>query len=391
MKSITEHAEIIECGSREAWLAERRKSIGASESPAILGESPYASALSVWADKTTPALVNGTTERQQLGLDLEPIVLAAYRRKYGGQIDRWDQNTLARSKSHPYLHCTPDAIVYEPTRDGPGVCQVKTWSEFDQRAWQDSCPLHVQIQVQHEMVVTGCHWGVVPVLFGSSRLERYYIDRNERFIEAMLGVLADFATCLELRVPPAVDGSAATARALARLHPNDSGDAILLPAESLDALDTLRRSKDLRKRLDDQIGAAENQLKAAIGDATYGMAPDGRWVSWKSQSRKAYTVAESTFRVLRECKAPKGIEPVECDYKVDGRRTIPRSVKLRLLSQHPHCKWCGATLTLATATIEHVVPLAVGGTNDEHNLALACATCNQKRGSDATLATTMKG
>ena len=38
--------------SREEWLERRRKSIGGSDSAAILGLSEYSSAYSVWAEKT---------------------------------------------------------------------------------------------------------------------------------------------------------------------------------------------------------------------------------------------------------------------------------------------------------------------------------------------------
>jgi len=34
-------------------------------------------------------------------------------------------------------------------------------------------------------------------------------------------------------------------------------------------------------------------------------------------------------------------------------------------------------------TVEHIVPLCLGGTNDPANIALACAPCNHERGRDA--------
>lgn len=38
---------------------------------------------------------------------------------------------------------------------------------------------------------------------------------------------------------------------------------------------------------------------------------------------------------------------------------------------------CGAHMT-----VEHLIPLVKGGTNDLYNLALACYWCNNNRGSD---------
>lgn len=45
------------------------------------------------------------------------------------------------------------------------------------------------------------------------------------------------------------------------------------------------------------------------------------------------------------------------------------------------CQYCGKTIrTLASAHIDHIVPLAQGGSNDEDNLVLACVACNRKKG-----------
>ena len=43
----------------------------------------------------------------------------------------------------------------------------------------------------------------------------------------------------------------------------------------------------------------------------------------------------------------------------------------------PRCRWCG---TEADPTLDHVVPLARGGTNAVDNLQVLCADCNQLKG-----------
>ena len=49
---------------------------------------------------------------------------------------------------------------------------------------------------------------------------------------------------------------------------------------------------------------------------------------------------------------------------------------------HGICVWCHKSIPFEIATIEHVIPIAKGGLrNDRRNLALACAPCNQVRGS----------
>lgn len=44
------------------------------------------------------------------------------------------------------------------------------------------------------------------------------------------------------------------------------------------------------------------------------------------------------------------------------------------------CCFCRRKLSAATATIEHVKPLSLGGGWGMKNLALSCHACNQERG-----------
>lgn len=56
--------------------------------------------------------------------------------------------------------------------------------------------------------------------------------------------------------------------------------------------------------------------------------------------------------------------------------------------QEDRCLWCGRTVVVRfearpradTATIDHIVPRALGGSSDPSNLALACAACNAAKG-----------
>lgn len=44
------------------------------------------------------------------------------------------------------------------------------------------------------------------------------------------------------------------------------------------------------------------------------------------------------------------------------------------------CYYCRQVFTYHALTLEHIVPLCLGGTNEPSNVALACAPCNHKRG-----------
>jgi hypothetical protein len=49
------------------------------------------------------------------------------------------------------------------------------------------------------------------------------------------------------------------------------------------------------------------------------------------------------------------------------------------------CMWCKKPLSVGTFSVEHIIPLAEGGTWDWGNLGVACKKCNSDRGSDGVI------
>lgn len=52
-------------------------------------------------------------------------------------------------------------------------------------------------------------------------------------------------------------------------------------------------------------------------------------------------------------------------------------MKMRVMKSSGHaCQICGSKIDL---TIDHIIPLSLGGTNRENNLTVLCRPCNQKK------------
>ena len=66
----------------------------------------------------------------------------------------------------------------------------------------------------------------------------------------------------------------------------------------------------------------------------------------------------------------------------DGRRGNYRKHRMKLLAKSNRCHWCGAVLTIETSTLDHKIPLALGGLDNKNNWVLACEPCNHDRGSE---------
>jgi 5-methylcytosine-specific restriction protein A len=68
-----------------------------------------------------------------------------------------------------------------------------------------------------------------------------------------------------------------------------------------------------------------------------------------------------------------------------GRSKISKKLKKKLFGHlfMAPCCYCRRVFMVDDLTIEHVIPLILGGTHDEANIALACAPCNHQRGKEA--------
>ena len=65
-------------------------------------------------------------------------------------------------------------------------------------------------------------------------------------------------------------------------------------------------------------------------------------------------------------------------------KTSPVSKRLRfeVLRRDNHaCRYCGATAPEVKLTVDHVIPVALGGTSDPSNLVTACEPCNAGKSS----------
>lgn len=53
------------------------------------------------------------------------------------------------------------------------------------------------------------------------------------------------------------------------------------------------------------------------------------------------------------------------------------TIRRALLAAQPWCDECSTTVDL---TVDHIVPVALGGTHARHNLRVLCRSCNSRKG-----------
>ena len=220
---------IIPISDRDQWLELRKNTIGASESAALLesvteessaeeedddleysenGEpaSPYLSPLSLWALKTGRIeTVSSPGNRISWGTRLEPIIAAGIAEKEGWTIHKPEGYYL-----HPVIPRMGCSLDFNVETDDSGEkypLEIKNVADTERWKWRNALnewmiPGHIQIQVQHQMSVTGAEKAYVGVLFGGSEERVFEVDRNQAMIDELEASVVDFIWHIDNDVQP---------------------------------------------------------------------------------------------------------------------------------------------------------------------------------------------
>nr|WP_206370912.1 YqaJ viral recombinase family protein [Solimonas marina] len=213
--------------ARGDWLDVRRSGIGGSDAAAAVGLSPYKSALELWMEKTGRDAglekpdPTDTTHPTYWGSLLEPAVSVAYMQRTGCRVRR--VNAVLQHPQHVFMLANLDReVVGNPDVQ---ILECKTAGEFGARHWKDGVPEYVQLQVQHQLAVTGKRAADVAVLLCGQSLEIHRIERDDELIDRLITLEARFWRYVETDTPPPADGSESAGRALRCLYP-DSGPSV---------------------------------------------------------------------------------------------------------------------------------------------------------------------
>lgn len=286
---------------RADWLAWRRGGIGGSDIAALLGLSSFSSPWALWAEKVGLLPDEPMTQRQRIGLRAEAMLSEEFHDETGLFIT--GEQTWCTDPAVDYRRCTVDGFVSEtdsPSIDETiGTWQCKTWGTRD---WRDGIPPAIRAQCIWEMGVTAMKRCWLTVMFSGFRIEHYEIamDADAKADLAFMNQRADrfWTDCVLPGIPPAVDGSDATQRALNAAYSHvEPGESTTV---ARDVVEALSAAKERMRVLKTEIAGYEAEIKASLGSAEIGVGDDGQQlVTWRSVERGEFTVQASTFRQLR--------------------------------------------------------------------------------------------
>lgn len=272
--------------TREQWLAVRKRGIGSSDAAAACGLNPYQSPLELWMIKTGRDQSLPKTDPDDIdsplywGNILEPIVAESYSHKTGNKVRRTHAILQHPDADKTWMLANLDyVIVGNPDIH---ILECKTAGKFGARLWENGVPEYYQLQVQHQLAVTGKHAADICVLLNGQELQIHRIHRNEALITALIDKERLFWRFVEDDTPPPADGSASSAQSLLALFPKDSGSVLDLRGDEALSGD-FAELLDIREkvtRLQSQEDKLKQRIQQVMGNASQAIFADGK-VSWK--------------------------------------------------------------------------------------------------------------
>ncbi|MBX9405958.1 YqaJ viral recombinase family protein [Pseudomonas baetica] len=271
---------------REDWLAVRKQGIGSSDAAAAVGLNPYKSQLELWMEKTgrdesLPKLDPQDEESPAYwGNVLEPIVAWHYSKRSGNRVRRINAVLQHPDPKLPWMLANIDREVIGA--DDVQILECKTAGINGARLWKEGVPEYVQLQVMHQLAVTGKQAADVVVLLGGQHLEIHRIERDESMIARLIDLERLFWDYVVSDTPPPADGTDSAEAALRCLYPEDNGQTLDL-SQHPELTSAYLELKAVRQSIGQQE-TREAQLKQvlqqAMGVATRAEFTEG-YISWK--------------------------------------------------------------------------------------------------------------
>lgn len=156
----------------QEWLEWRRKGIGASDAPVIMGVSPFKTINQLWKEKVM-GWQQPDNAAMARGRELEDEALGAFMMETGLFMTPQVRKEHAE---HPWMRATLDG--YEEKENL--VVEIKTC-----RAVHEEVPEHYYPQLQHQMEVCGAT-SIFYYSYDGNRGKLLQIDKNPGYVEKMI-------------------------------------------------------------------------------------------------------------------------------------------------------------------------------------------------------------
>ena len=185
----------------EQWHKDRLKGLGGSDTPVVLGISPWKSRQELWGEKLGFRQPSETTPAMKRGTVMEPLIAKMYK-----QVTNRKLKIIRDIQKHPqydWLIGSFDRVV-DDTEKGRGILEIKapglkSYGDIE----RNGIPQMYYAQIQHYLAVSGFEWAS----FCAHNSERwamvwYDLERDEKTIDMIINEDGAFWEMVEKQIEP---------------------------------------------------------------------------------------------------------------------------------------------------------------------------------------------
>jgi len=260
----------------------RRKAIGGSDVPIIMGYSSFKTPVQLWLEKRGELVFNDAQSPQAYwGSMLEDIVRQEFIKRHNVYVEQPD--TITHPKFN-YLQGNLDGFILNDN----AVLEIKTANAFSAHEWGQEgqeIPQRYVLQIAYYCMLKNAPKAYCAVLIGGQDYREYVYHRNEWLEDEILNACHEFWGMVQSgeQPPPQHED-------MKHLYKATVDKSITYNMETLGALDKLTGIKKNEKLLKVQRQEQELVIQDYMKDSEFMVDEDGRvLVSWKANARGTRT------------------------------------------------------------------------------------------------------
>lgn len=195
--------------TEQEWLKLRTQDVTSTETAALFGLSPYMSKFELWHRKASGEVPEfKTNERMVWGTRLQDVIARGIAEDQGWNVRKL--NAYIRRDDGIRMGSSFDFEIVSH-ENGPGILEIKT---VDTLAFRDGwlidgdnieAPEHIEIQLQHQLEVTGRRWGVIGALIGGNTVKLLHRERDREVGQLIVRHIEKFWMTVDAGTPPEPD------------------------------------------------------------------------------------------------------------------------------------------------------------------------------------------
>jgi putative phage-type endonuclease len=173
-----------------AWHEYRRKKIGGSSAPTIMGLNRFQTAHELWEEMIGLRETQKENEAMREGKRLEPIARKIIEERQGISFPE----EVHDLEKYPHIYCSYDGVNHEEKT----ILEIKSSNWFYSQAEKTIVPDSVNCQIQHGLMVLGYNFGIFAACNpADQKVITLGVHRDDDFIDRMFEKELEFYECIK--------------------------------------------------------------------------------------------------------------------------------------------------------------------------------------------------